>query len=197
MTDYRGMGWRRDLPDWRDLKLTPRPTGMLAAFPRYVNLTLTGKFTPIWSQQHLGSCTELAASDAWCSDRANQKLPFVMPSRLFVYFNSRAIEGTSGSDSGASIRDSFKAMISLGACAETLWPYDVSQFAVKPPPSDYADAVKHVGVEYAQVAQDINSLKAVITGGFPVVFGFTVYESFMSDAVASTGLMPMPGMNER
>jgi C1A family cysteine protease len=33
--------------------------------------------------------------------------------------------------------------------------------------------------------------------GFPVVFGFTVYESFEGNDVATTGNMPMPASGEK
>jgi C1A family cysteine protease len=39
-------------------------------------------------------------------------------------------------------------------------------------------------------------LKSCISEGFPFVFGFTVHESFMSEAVAKTGNMPMPKASE-
>ena len=32
---------------------------------------------------------------------------------------------------------------------------------------------------------------------FPVILGFTVYESFESDAVAASGIVPMPGAGEQ
>ena len=39
-------------------------------------------------------------------------------------------------------------------------------------------------------------MKAVLAAGFPFVFGFTVYESFESDAVAKSGMVEMPGETE-
>src|SRR5207249_4579290 len=38
-------------------------------------------------------------------------------------------------------------------------------------------------------------IKNSIMAGYPVVFGFTVYDSFMSDAVAETGDLPMPDLS--
>ena len=53
-----------------------------------------------------------------------QKLKDFMPSRLFIYYNERAVEGTIASDSGAMIRDGIKSVAKLGVCDETVWPYD-------------------------------------------------------------------------
>jgi C1A family cysteine protease len=38
----------------------------------------------------------------------------------------------------------------------------------------------------------MNSFKGCLAEGKPFVFGFTVYTSFMSDEVNSTGVVPMP-----
>merc|ERR1711998_428137 len=48
------------------------------------------------------------------------------------------------------------------------------------------------------VKQEITALKhAMATAKRPVVFGFTVYDSFESAEVASTGVMPMPQNDEK
>ena len=48
-----------------------------------------------------------------------------MPSRLFIYYNAeRAMEGTTGTDSGAQIRDRVKSVATLGVCPETELPYN-------------------------------------------------------------------------
>ena len=52
-----------------------------------------------------------------------------VPSRLFLYYNERALEGTVSTDSGAQIRDGIKSVASQGDCPESIWPYDVTKFA--------------------------------------------------------------------
>jgi len=47
------------------------------------------------------------------------------------------------------------------------------------------------------VVQTPSQLKGCLASGYPIVFGFTVYESFESDAVAKTGQVPMPKPNEK
>jgi C1A family cysteine protease len=39
-------------------------------------------------------------------------------------------------------------------------------------------------------------MKACLASGYPFIFGFTVYDSFESDAVAKTGIVPMPSKTE-
>ncbi len=36
-------------------------------------------------------------------------------------------------------------------------------------------------------------MKGCLASGYPFVFGFSVYESFESDDVTKTGIVPMPG----
>jgi C1A family cysteine protease len=40
-------------------------------------------------------------------------------------------------------------------------------------------------------------LRASLAAGLPFTFGFTVYESFESEQVAETGVVPMPKSNEQ
>ncbi len=60
----------------------------------------------------------------------------------------------------------------------------------------YTDAKKDVVSSYARVAQDLTQMRGCIAAGFPFVFGFTVYDSFESQEVAQTGIVPMPSPGE-
>ena len=64
-----------------------------------------------------------------------------MPSRLFIYYNERAMEGTVDTDSGAMIRDGIKSVNAKVAPARrSLWPYDIANFAENPPRKAYQEA---------------------------------------------------------
>jgi C1A family cysteine protease len=121
------------------------------------------------------------------------------PSRLFIYYNERSDEGTIGQDAGGALRDGIQTVATLGAPPESDWPYsdDPTTFTELPPPQAYTDAQQHLVSSYDAVSQDLTSLKAVLALGYPIVFGFSVYESFESDAVAASGFAPMPGPNEQ
>ena len=43
----------------------------------------------------------------------------------------------------------------------------------------------------------LNQIKGCLAHGYPFVFGFPVYESFESQEVAKTGVVPMPGSSEQ
>jgi C1A family cysteine protease len=192
----RKYGWVRDLPDQRDRKLQLAQDAQAAAgLPAAVDLR--AQCPPVYDQGELGSCTANAIAAALEFDAARQKLPVSTPSRLFIYYNERAIEGTVGSDSGAQIRDGIKSVAQWGDCPETEWPYVVSQFTVQPPAACYDDASKHLALVYESVNQDLGDFRGCLAAGFPFVFGFTVYASFESDYVARTGHVPMPNWFER
>ena len=51
-------------------------------------------------------------------------------------------------------------------------------------------------VKYQAVTQSLYDMKSTLAGGYPFVIGISVYESFESDEVAKTGIVPMPGQDE-
>jgi C1A family cysteine protease len=116
---------------------------------------------------------------------------------LFIYYNERVIEGTVGEDSGAQIRDGIKSVAKQGAPHERLWPYKIAKFKTKPSKPAYSDAKAHPAVLYQRVTRDLQQFKGCLASGYPFVFGFTVYASFESDAVAQTGQVPMPAPSEK
>ena len=191
----RTWGWRPDKPDQRDFKYTEHHL-MLLDVPAVVDLR--SGCPAIYDQGQLGSCTANAIGAAVQFDDIKQKHPDALqnPSRLFIYYNERSMEGTVASDAGAEIRDGVKSVASQGVCSAAMWPYTISKFAIKPPQVCYAAALNRKVVSYFRVNQTLAELKSCLASGFPIVFGISVYESFESEAVAKTGIVPMPQANE-
>lgn len=187
-------GWQHDLPDKRDHAYAVAPE-IAAALPASVDLR--AQCPPVVDQGQLGSCTANAIAGALQFERLKQKLADFAPSRLFIYYNERAMEGTISSDSGAQIRDGIKSVGKLGDCPETEWPYVISKFKNKPKKSCYTDALKYKAVTYSRLTQSLMELKTCLASGYPFVFGFTVYESFESALVAQTGTVLMPTNSEQ
>ena len=144
------------------------------------------------------NCTANSLSGAFDFERIKQKLAPLFPSRLFVYYNERLMEGTVSSDSGAQIRDGIKVLASQGVCSEQEWPYDTDKFTVKPSDACYKDASANTIKQYLRLDNtDIKQLKTCLAQGYTFVFGFTVYESFEGEDVASSGIVPMPDGSEQ
>ena len=188
-TISRSYGWVPDIPDQRDHLYTAPPV-VLEALPDRTDIR--AMCPDIYDQGQLGSCTANAIAGAFACGQRLQQLTEFTPSRLFIYYNERAMEGTIRTDAGASLRDGVKTVASQGVCPETLWPYDVTQFAVRPAASVYRAARDHKALSYQRVQQSLSQLKGCLAHGYPFVFGFAVYESFESPAVASTGVVSMP-----
>ena len=189
----RGFGWVPDLPDHRDIRygmVRPVP----AKQPSAVDLRRT--CSPVEDQGRLGSCTGNALVGALEFLERKDRVPFTNLSRLFVYYNERIIEHTVKEDAGAMLRDGIKTLAKQGACAEQTWPYAIAKFALKPTPACYREALEHQITAYARLETG-DEMRACLAGGFPFVFGFTVYESFESERVAETGVVPMPKRTER
>ena len=187
-------GWWPDIPDARDARYMARPA-ILAAMPTSVDLR--PGCPPIYDQGELGSCTANAIAAALDFDRGRQELAFMAPSRLFIYWAERDMEGSVAEDSGAMIRDGMKVVSRLGAPEETFWPYDIAQFAARPPETAYIEAEKHQALRYMRLTPLETQLKACLAEGFPFVFGFAVYDGFESHQVAITGEAELPGLLER
>jgi C1A family cysteine protease len=187
-TQTRKFGWISQQPDIRDkhLPLT------LKAVPPLVDLR--SKCPPVYDQLNLGSCTANAIAAAYEYEHTRQGLGLFMPSRRFIYYNERVIENSVESDSGATLRDGMKVIGNgdkgVGVCSEWRWPYIVEEFAVQPSDECYRVAKHDEALQYLSVLQNPMQLKSCLAAGFPFVFGFTVYSSFMN--IGSDGIMTMP-----
>lgn len=193
MTDtHRSYGWRRGLPDHRDLlHLSP----MLAQkLPTKVDMR--AKCPPVYDQGSLGSCTANALGGAHEFLQLRQLEKAFVPSRLFIYYEERAREDSIPYDAGAVIRDGAKVMAHVGCPPEWLWPYNESRFAARPKAAAYKEALKHRITSYATVPQGHDAIRATLAEGLPIVFGFSVYEAFESQEVADTGWVLMPEAGE-
>jgi C1A family cysteine protease len=189
----RGYGYIPDLPDARDLLRAEKPVKL----PKKLSYREQGTLGTPYNQGNLGSCTYNAIAKGFRHALVKQGKPVFDASRLFGYYGEREIEGTIDVDAGAMIRDGMKVASKLGMPDERLWPYDVSRFRDRPSPEVYADARQHQCLVYKRVAASTGGVTQALARGFPVVCGFTVYESFESDKVAQTGEVPNPKASER
>ncbi len=204
MRNIRNYGWVPDRPDQRDyLYRAIRPVVRL---PKKVDLR---EFCSIVeNQETLGSCTANALAgnleyldkrdrpDTVSRRRRLTVSDYTDVSRLFIYYNERALEGTIDYDSGASLRDGIKTLRKTGACWEDTWPYLIERFMKKPSKKCYSEAKKHRIESYHRIFT-LNEMLTCLAEGYPFVFGFTVYESFQSQRVAKTGVANMPKKKEK
>lgn len=197
----RKLNWRPSLPNinaLRHLSLALPETQL----PQEVDLT--AEFTPCYDQLQIGSCVDNAVGALIERNLMLTKYRFQFrPSRLFLYWNARAKEGTTDSDSGSSIADCIAAANEFGVCPESeaddtspnwLWTYVDDGVKFKTPPTEqcFKDAVLHKLLKDEVVNLDRNTVLNAIFARKPFAFGFSVHKSFMSSDMAASGVMHVP-----
>lgn len=202
-------GFHRQKPDdGRDFKFRATPRA-LANLPESHNLIadnqgrkLSGPFSNAWHQLQLGSCGLHSLGGNFMFDQMAAGVEAVKPSILFMYWCVRYLMGTVNQDSGVNNRVMMQALKQFGWCPESMWPYDINRYQVKPPQECFEAALANRLTEYRAIQQTQDQIKACIAGGpdmqgRPFVLGFTVFEEYMSDAVTRTGKVPMPTSRSR
>lgn len=114
MMMHKVFGWIPDLPDQRDFLYSAiKPKIKL---PQRVDLSCF--CSAVETQGRLGSCTAcaMAGNLEFLDNKPDHKYTDV--SRLFIYYNERALRGNKDYDSGASLRDGIKTLKKTGYCWE-------------------------------------------------------------------------------
>lgn len=184
MTYY--YGWKPSYPDPRNV--VADTTGLLVTSevdPRDV-------MQAPYDQGQLGSCTANAYAGAVEYDDILDGGNFGTPSRLGIYYGERLREGTVDYDSGAVGHDAFKDGHQYGVGKESDWPYIISKFKLEPSEEYLASRANHKLLKYWHPAPGQRNFQKVLSNNQTIAFGFVVYESFESEQVAETGIMPVP-----
>lgn len=203
----RAYGWIPSKPSLKVGVYKPKRVKE-ADLPNSVDLRST--FRDPYDQGQLGSCTAngIAGVIEHRMIVANYKWQF-RPSRLFIYYNERDMEGTVDQDAGAEIADGVDSINKLGVCPEIIYnnepqpdwvlPYsdDANTFKQKPSDACYKDALLHQSLKDESVALTRANVLNTLAAGVPIVFGFTVYSSFESQSTMDTGIMKVPGFLEQ
>lgn len=184
-------GWKRGLPVFGHPQFEK---ACMIATPARADVSVG--MPAVYNQGSLGSCTANAggALAAFLTKKLGWKE--YMPSRLALYYWTRQLEGTVSEDSGASLADTARILHDRGVPNETNWPYIPNRFANPPTAAVIKNGLQHIVLDPLQVRQSMDDIRACIAFGFPIIFGFTVYESFESNAMAHTGIMSMPQAGE-
>lgn len=191
----RVYNWKRAPKNFEDLKY-----GLIAPPPEIVPAysDLEPILPPCFDQLNTSSCTGNGISGALLSSMSYAKVPLVVPSRLFLYYNERVIEGDPNQDGGAMIHDGLSGLHKWGYCPETDWPFDPAMLLTQPSPAAYLAAKGNEIGTYANMdGAPADSFKLTLAHGRGIVFGFDVYTAFESDEVAKTGILHRPTASEQ
>jgi C1A family cysteine protease len=194
MASTHRFGWKRGLPRM----ITHRYFPMRGATTIPTAVDLQPKCPPVYDQGDLGSCTAHAGSGL--AEFLMMKLGYApwTPARLALYYMTRVLveQEPANEDTGCTLADTMTALDTLGVAHESLWWYNTAKFGVRPSKGVFTDASKHVLSKGASVGQDLLSVRSCLAEGYPIIFGFTVYESFETN-IGSNGIMPMPKPGEQ
>ena len=198
----RKLVWRKQKPDTRDFKIRHLQQVRTLAAVLPPTASLLSWCSCIRRPGPIGSCTANAWAGALQFDENKYPVAgrnYADLSRLFIYYCERSLNGTINQDSGAELRDGAKVLNQYGVCVETDWPYDINQLTIKPSEQCYTNALPNAIHNYYLLDGEtpdatLLNLRTAIASGQPFVFGFNVYDSFMTDQMANTGIMPMPNL---
>jgi C1A family cysteine protease len=145
---------------------------------------------PILDQGTIGGCV----ANAFTLSINTQTKNYLNISRLYLYANSRILDNTPlNQDDGTTPRSTCNAIKKYGAIPETKFPYNNVNSLVFPPLGLYQGAKYFKTFTYSFISQDALSLKSCLSNyKVPIVFGFLVFDSFLTTSVSSTGIVPMP-----
>lgn len=210
MITTKRMGWRRDLPDFRDYTdTTPQVQEILskskplaalqgASVRRSAHVDLRQFCAPVQDQGDLGSCTAHAGMGLLSYYQNRTIGHHTDLSRLFLYKVTRNLAGLVG-DTGAELRTTMQAIVMLGAPPESYSPYNINVFDNEPTAFLYAMAQDYRGAKYYKLdtsstpATNLEKVLTSVASGLPAMFGFTVYSSFPQGNGQPNIPMPQPG----
>ena len=94
------------------------------------NIDMRADCPEIYDQGELNSCVSNAVSFMIEFIQKKYEIPHnIMPSRLYIYYNTRDSLKTIQEDSGATIIDTLISTNHDGYCSELDWMYDVTKFS--------------------------------------------------------------------
>jgi len=180
-------GSHRDEHDSRDRRFVPK----LGKLARRADLSrFCGK---VYQQYRIQSCSANALASALTVIANQLEQPMSPPSRLFMYYNARALADAQRQDCGTTIRTAIKALARYGACPERQWPYRKGKVTVRPLRACYHDA-QFWPIRYHRIAQELDLLRAALAQGQAFVFGIQAYGEPFTQAARSAHLrLPKKG----
>lgn len=144
--------------------------------------------------QYMGaSCVAFALTRLRAALRVAAGAPFVPYSPAFTWYEGRALEGTQGQNAGMAVADGWKTLMLNGACAESLDPYDWTQWAV-PPTTAQIDAARPFKVaSWHGINSDVEACQAIAAKS-PVAITIRAYEAF--EQTGPDGILSQAALSE-
>jgi C1A family cysteine protease len=137
------------------------------------------EYTPLSDQGQLSSCVGNSSADSLEILKGLQDPTKVeQVSRLFIYYNARALERATNVDQGCFIHDALHSLTTLGVCRESTWAYDPAQVFTEPTIEAYREGSQNTITNFYQItstgAARVADIESAIRANHPVIFGTQV-----------------------
>ena len=198
-TQRKLSGYKRPTAAWSGKRFSASRVSAARLPPR---VDLRSQMTPVENQSETNSCVANAVAGAYeylvKQHRGDDAYDV---SRLFIYYAARAIaeevdpaDEPELSDEGTMIGAAIAALEQYGACSEETWPFDDDAVNEAPSEEAFEEASYFLVEDVEQVPTRLESWKAALAEGNPIIFGLSLYESF--DAHRRPGMVPAPSSRE-
>ena len=131
-------------------------------------------------KQEFNDCVSQGTSNLISALDYDTKYLNYTPSRMYIYYNARAIDGSEYFDEETSIRNAMKSLSKNSFLSEESYKY-IPQNVFMPPPLEVIQEAKQNKV-YIQCYKNIDNteynLKYVLSQNNIIIFGAMLYESF-------------------
>lgn len=208
-----GLGWvdHHGAPLVNDLAAPTSVGFSVATDPPPAKVDLRPLMSPVSDQGDFGSCTAFATVKGMreflelkaIRDRGgNPATDFVPLSPAYLWFNERSYMGNSYIDTGADMFLAMNMLMDGGTVPESAYPYPTPAQQQDPwfcryfLPATPSAQVQRLATPYKggtiQQVTKLSELKASLDAGYPVEFGFLVFDSIVQ--ARDTGLLPVPDL---
>lgn len=198
----------RFLQKFAALRKAPGPAALFIRgggdLPSSVDLQTKKCLSPIENQGRTNACTAYAVIGAVEYLMRTGSLGKYDVSPAFLYRNARRLLGWSG-DIGAYIRTTVKALRLFGVPPDRLWPMTPETIDADPDAFTYGFAANFRNISYARIdgyggsndpTQSLDTIKRLLADGLPVVLGFPIFDSALSDPKNPVIPFPDPTTDE-
>lgn len=170
---------------------------MRAALP--ASFDLSANCSAVKDQGSTGACT--AFSGVGCVEFLQTKYEASpeLFSELFVYWYSRELDGAAPTDdAGSYLRSACSVLRNRGVCLSATFPYGAGDYKVQPSGGADTEAATYKVLSYARYEDGttlsertalIETLKAGLASGYPIMVGFLCFENLYDDV---NGAIPLP-----
>lgn len=154
---------------------------------------LSRYFPKVKDQGPLPSCTAFPITAVY-EFFAYRNKKNVDISELFVYYNSRALNGDANEEKGVTLLSAIQAVKERGACQSKTHPYQIDAFKTKPSDEAYTEAQHQIVNKAYRIKIKEKDFKQAIANGIPVIIGLKLFKSFFPQN--ESGVIPYPSENE-